>query len=159
MIEIRGLNELKAKLERIKNIEQHAAPLMRQIGETLKNEIEQSFDDEKSPFGQKWQALKPSTLNIKAKKGKSEKILRSSGDLADKWLIKSNNNESKIFNNSNVKGFAYGLTHQFGTTKAGRSHNVKIPARPFLPVDKSGNLAPKSQQMIKNEVVEFLKKL
>ncbi|RKV91566.1 MAG: phage morphogenesis protein, partial [Campylobacter sp.] len=50
----------------------------------------------------------------------------------------------------------YGLVHQFGTNKAGRSKNVKIPARPFLPVDRSGNLPGRAKDVVKKVVIKFV---
>lgn len=159
MIEVKGLEKLQVKLKNLQNLQHRTAPLMTQLGEIVKNSVEDSFESETSPFGERWKPLSKSTLQNKLKKGKSERILRSSGDLADKWLIKTSDNESKIFNNSNTKGFAYGLTHQFGTAQAGRSRNVKISARPFLPVDKSGKLAKDVKREIKAEVISFIKNI
>lgn len=158
MIEVKGLEELQTKLESLQNIEKKTKPLMQTLGNILQNEIEASFENESSPFGQKWQALKPSTIKQKQRHGKSLNILRSDGNLADRWIVKADDKKATVSNNTNKNGFAYGLVHQFGTNKAGRSKNVRIAARPFLPTDKSGNLAPKTKQAIKNEVIDFIKK-
>ena len=50
---------------------------MQTLGNILQNEIEASFENESSPFGQKWQALNPSTIKQKQRHGKSLNILRS----------------------------------------------------------------------------------
>jgi len=156
MIEIKGLEKLQNKLESLQNIEKKTKPLMQTLGNILQNEIEASFENESSPFGQKWQALKPSTIRQKQKLGKSSNILRSDGNLADKWIVKADDKKATVSNNTNKNGFAYGLVHQFGTNKAGRSKNIKIPARPFLPVDKSGNLPSRVKDVVKKVVIKFV---
>lgn len=156
MIEVKGLEELQTKLESLQNIDKKTKPLMQTLGNILQNEIEASFENESSPFGQKWQALKPSTIRQKQKLGKSSNILRSDGNLADKWIVKADDKKATVSNNTNKNGFAYGLVHQFGTNKAGRSKNVRIAARPFLPVDKSGHLPNRTKQAIEDATIEFI---
>ncbi|WP_103596222.1 phage virion morphogenesis protein [Campylobacter concisus] len=156
MIEVKGLEELQTKLKSLQNIDKKTKPLMQTLGNILQNEIEASFENESSPFGQKWQALKPSTIRQKQKLGKSSNILRSDGNLADKWIVKADDKKATVSNNTNKNGFAYGLVHQFGTNKAGRSKNVRIAARPFLPVDKSGHLPNRTKQAIEDATIEFM---
>ena len=156
MIEVKGLEELQTKLKSLQNIDKKTKPLMQTLGNILQNEIEASFENESSPFGRKWQALKPSTIRQKQKLGKSSNILRSDGNLADKWIVKADDKKATVSNNTNKNGFAYGLVHQFGTNKAGRSKNIKILARPFLPVDKSGNLPSRVKDVVKKVVIKFV---
>ena len=156
MIEVKGLEELQAKLKSLQNIEKKTKPLMQTLGNILQNEIEASFENESSPFGQKWQALKPSTIRQKQKLGKSSNILRSDGNLADKWIVKADDKRATVSNNTNKNGFAYGLVHQFGTNKAGRSKSVKIPARPFLPVNRGGKLPSRTKEVVKRIVINFV---
>ena len=156
MIEVKGLEELQTKLKSLQNIDKKTKPLMQTLGNILQNEIEASFENESSTFGQKWQALKPSTIRQKQKLGKSSNILRSDGNLADKWIVKADDKKATVSNNTNKNGFAYGLVHQFGTNKAGRSKNVRIAARPFLPVDKSGHLPNRTKQAIEDATIEFI---
>ena len=157
MIEVKGLEELQTKLKSMQNIDKKTKPLMQTLGNILQNEIEDSFENESSPFGQKWQALKPSTIRQKQKLGKSSNILRSDGNLADKWIVKADDKKATVSNNIKKNGFAYGLVHQFGTNKAGRSKNVRIAARPFLPVDKNRNLPKDLEDVIKKVVIKFIK--
>ncbi|ERJ25062.1 phage virion morphogenesis protein, putative [Campylobacter concisus UNSWCS] len=156
MIEVKGLEELQTKLKSLQNIEKKTKPLMQTLGNILQNKIEDSFENESSPFGQKWQALKPSTIRQKQRRGKSLNILRSDGNLADRWIVKADDKKATVSNNTNKNGFAYGLVHQFGTNKAGRSKNVRIAARPFLPVDKSGHLPNRTKQAIEDATIEFM---
>ena len=157
MIEVKGLEELQTKLKSLQNIDKKTKPLMQTLGNILQNEIEASFENESSPFGQKWQALKPSTIRQKQKLGKSSNILRLDGNLADKWIVKADDKKATVSNNTNKNGFAYGLVHQFGSNKIGRSRNIKIPARAFLPVDKNRNLPKDLEDVVKKVVIKFIK--
>ena len=159
MIEVKGLEKLQAKLKNLQNLQHRTAPLITQLGEMLKNSIEDSFENEKSPFGERHKPLSQSTLKNKLKKGKSERILRRDGNLADNWVLNTTNTKASVSNNTNFKGFAYGLAHQFGANGAGRGKNIKIPARPFLPVDKSGKLAKSVKNEVENEIIGFIKKI
>lgn len=157
MIEVKGLEELQTKLKSLQNIDKKTKPLMQTLGNILQNKIEDSFENESSPFGQKWQALKPSTIKQKQRHGKSLNILRLDGNLADRWIVKADDKKATVSNNTNKNGFAYGLVHQFGSNKAGRSHNIKIPARAFLPIDKNRNLPKDLEDVIKNVMTKFIK--
>ena len=85
-----------------------------------------------------------------------------SGALAGHWVVRASAKSVTVSNNSSSGGFAYGLTHQFGTTRAGKHKKINIPARPFLPIDSSGNLEPKLAKDIndylENEVLKVFKK-
>ena len=113
MIEVKGLEELQAKLKSLQNIENKTKPLMQTLGNILQNKIEDSFENENSPFGQKWQALKPSTIKQKQRRGKSLNILRSDGNLADRWIVKADDKKATVSNNTNKNGFALPLKMPF----------------------------------------------
>lgn len=186
MIEVKGLEELQTKLKSLQNIEKKTKPLMQTLGNILQNEIEASFENESSPFGQKWKPLSSVTVlayyggggikNLKKgnqasfiKNGKrqskqflkkfgaggSKRILRQTGALADKWITKASNQSASVSNNASAGGFPYGLTHQFGT-KSAFGKGISIPARPFLPVDKSGNLPGRVKDVVKKVVIKFV---
>lgn len=159
MIEITGLEAVQRKLRGLSELGHNTEPLMHTIGNIIVNSVKDSFEEEKSLFGEKWSALKPSTVAQKKRKGKSDKILRRDGYLADKWVVDATSKKVVVSNNSKHKGFAYGLVHQFGTHKAGRGKSTFIPARPFLPVNKSGKLQRDIQKLIKTEMIKFIKKI
>lgn len=136
-IEVQGLESVQKKLKTLEDAlspsKMHSTLLT--VGNMVKNNIEESFENESSPFGQKWAPLKANTARVKARRGASSKILRDEGDLADRWLVGVEDDGVSISNNIQSKGYAYGKAHQFGTKH--------IPARPFLPIDDSGNLEPR----------------
>ena len=86
---------------------------MQTLGNILQNKIEDSFENESSPFGQKWQALKPSTIRQKQKLGKSSNILRWDGNLADKWIVKADDKKATVSNNMNKNSFVFAVKNAF----------------------------------------------
>lgn len=95
-----------------------------------------AFEKSQSPMGQAWAPLEEST--IAGRRKGSSKPLIDTGQL-----------RISTFATGTAEGISFGVSgaaaqyagaHQFGTTKAGIRHNVKIPARPFLPLDASGEV-------------------
>lgn len=148
---IKELNSLEARLKNIENIALKKS-LFDDIGNITANTIKDAFINESSPFGDKWQELSKKTKEDKKKKGKSSKILRDSGNLYSNWEVRSTANSVTVSNNSQNNNFAYGLSHQYGSGKR------NIPARPFLPVDKNGNLEKKLKSNIKKLIISRTKK-
>lgn len=162
-IEIKGLEEAKQTLE---NLQDFASPnnmkkIMNTVGNMVYNVAMESFENEKSPFGDKWEGLSKKTEKAKegynystkkAKKGKG-KILRLSGDLEDKWNIKASSNRVEITGNTESdKGYAYGAAHQWGTKR--------VKARKFLPIDDDGYLEDNLKNAIEDMLLgEALKRL
>jgi len=193
-IELQGLEEIQRKLKTLESSLDEAGMRrkLNTVGGMIKNSVMESFENETSPFGQRWKPLSSVTAfanfgggikNIKRgrqnayyKNGKkqkksflsvfgaggSRKILVLSGALAGHWVVRASAKSVTVSNNSSSGGFAYGLTHQFGTARAGRHRNVHITARPFLPVDGSGNLEPRLAKDIndylKEEIIKEFQK-
>ncbi len=174
-IEVKNLDLIQNKLTKLSNAldKNQMQNTNTAIGHIIKNDIEDAFADESSLFGKKWQPLSSNTVmsyftagnknrknkrRVYGKNGKqskaflkkygsrgSKKILRKSGSLADRWQVSANANEVMVYNNmANNGSFAYGLAHQFGA----KTKHGTIPARPFLPIDKHGILAPKTDKAI-----------
>nr|DAV19791.1 MAG TPA: virion morphogenesis protein [Caudoviricetes sp.] len=193
-IDLQGLEEIQRKLQALESSLDEAGMRrkLNTVGGMVKNSVMESFENETSPFGQRWKPLSSVTAfanfgggikNVKRgrqnayyKNGKkqkksflsvfgaggSRKILVLSGALAGHWVVRASAKSVTVSNNSSSGGFAYGLTHQFGTTRAGKHKKINIPARPFLPIDSSGNLEPKLAKDIndylENEVLKVFKK-
>lgn len=49
----------------------------------------------------------------------------------------------------------YAAIHQFGGM-AGRGKKVRIPARPFIPVDRDGNLSPEAERGVLAAIYDHL---
>ncbi|WP_170000335.1 phage morphogenesis protein [Campylobacter sp. RM9328] len=178
-IEIKGLEQIQAKLKTLEGSLSGAQIKVKlnTVGGMILNSIEKSFDDERSPFGERWKPISANTAfayvggrkKAYTKNGKtqragflakfgakgSKRILWQSGNLATRWIVKSDSSSVTVSNNSSNKGFAYGLTHQFGSSK------LNIPARAFLPIDSGGNLEKKLTKRINDylsdEIIKTLK--
>lgn len=122
------LDDLQAveKLRKIANQLENPRRLYGVLGETLKKIHTDRFKAEIAPDGNKWQPLSSRTLELKRKRGKSTKILRQDGYLADKTAYNVRN-DGVEFGSQEI----YARLHQFGG-KAGRGKKVTIPARPWL---------------------------
>jgi len=143
-------NLLRAIQTRIRNM----YPIMREISEIMRDEVEENFAQQGRP---KWTPLKVSTIRRREMEGHwPGKILQLHGHLAASISAKATNTEAIV--GTNVK---YAAIHQFGgktgpvtikpkNKKAlfwpGAEHPVKsvkhpgvaIPARPFLNIPESG---------------------
>ena len=178
-IKITGMEEIEAKLTALQNSlsgAQMKSKLAR-IGEKVRTRIELSFERERSPFGQAWTPLSANTAIAYMRKsgapkgararnrvflakfgaGGSKKILRVTGHLAELWSVDPSETSVTISNNSSNEGFPYGLTHQFGSHN-GWGRGIYIPARPFLPIDKSGTLLPSLQKDIESYLIREIEK-
>ncbi len=93
------------------------------VGEVLVEDVEQRFQTQSDPWGQAWEALKPSTLRSRAARGLSGPILQITRTLA-------NSKYSRLVGRAVVVGLAvgYAVHHQYGAPSAG------LPARPILPM-------------------------
>lgn len=127
------LNDTQAvkSLQQIANQLEQPRRLYGILGETLKKIHTARFKAEQDPDGNNWKALDDRTLALKRKRGKSPKILRQDGYLADKTAYNVSN-DGVEFGSKEV----YARLHQFGG-KAGRGKKVSIPARPWLGVGKN----------------------
>lgn len=178
-IKIIGMEEIEAKLTALQNSLSGAQmkSKLSSIGEKVKLQIELSFERERGPFGQAWAPLSANTAIAYMRKsgapkgararnrvflakfgaGGSKKILRVTGHLAELWSVDPSETSVTISNNSSNEGFPYGLTHQFGSHN-GWGRGIYIPARPFLPIDKSGALLPTLQNDIENYLIREIEK-
>lgn len=134
-IEIQGIESIQKKLKTLDdalNASKMRGTLLT-VGNMVKNSITESFENEMSPFGQKWSPLKIATIKAKARRGESSKILRATGILADTWMVEADGEGVTVSGNAkSPKGYEYGSVHQYGKKR-----------RPFLPIDDAGNLEPR----------------
>lgn len=152
-VEIKGIEGIQKKLKTLDDA--LSASKMRgtllTVGNMVKNSISESFENERSPFGEKWTPLKIATIKAKEKRGESSKILRASGTLADTWMVTTDDNGVTVSGNAkSPKGYVYGRVHQYGKKK-----------RQFLPIDDAGNLEPRLLKTIdtylENKISALLK--
>lgn len=132
-------SELERVLHNAANHLTHTAPLMEDISRQLVTETKLNFDFGGRPA---WAGLSPVTLARRAHGGGA--ILQDSGEL--KGSIKASHTVDTATVGTNLK---YAPTHQFGARQGefGRSDRNTplpwgdIPARPFIPMDKNGDIS------------------
>ena len=144
-----SIEELQGKLERLSKALENKTPLLRRIANTLQNVTEESFDKQASPFGEKWKPNAPKTLQKK----RGNKILIQSGLLSQSFTQKVTGSSAQV----GIR-LEYAAIHQFGG-KAGRGKKANIPARPFMPINKNGEIPKDLGERLENEVVDYLKKV
>lgn len=146
MIEIQGLDEVKRKLTKLSSRLENMTPVMRSIGEEIKHEIDQAFENERSPFGLPWRVRKAVGKNWDH--NNKRKLLYLKGNLSQYWNVQATQSEVSVGTN---KAKEYGAVHQWGSNKtSGRGSG--IPARPFLPIDSHHQLPPKLVMVLKGIV-------
>ncbi len=132
-------SELERVLHNAANHLTHTAPLMEDISRQLVTETKLNFDFGGRPA---WAGLSPVTLARRAHGGGA--ILQDSG------LLKKSINASHTVDTATVgSNSEYAATHQFGAKQGefGRSDRNTplpwgdIPARPFVPMDKNGDIS------------------
>lgn len=145
---ILSIEELQDKLERLSKALENKTPLLRRIANTMQNTIEESFDKQASPFGEKWKPNAPKTLQKK----RGNKILIQSGLLSQSFTQKVTGSSAQVGTNK-----SYAAIHQFGG-KAGRNKKATIPARPFMPIKSNSEIPKDLGERLENEVVDYLKR-
>lgn len=176
-IEIQGIESIQKKLktldDSLSNSKMRSSLLT--VGNMVKNTISESFENERSPFGEKWKPLKIISYHLGYSIGKgknthtksgtqtkafqryssNKRILIESTHLWRGWVVAADENGVEISNNTarTSKGYIYGLAHQYGTKNT--------QARPFLPIDANGNIEPKLLKTIDdylgNKIGDLLK--
>ena len=135
--------EINQKLDQLQEQITDLRPVLNELGNHLLNVTKESFENQTAPDGQTWAPLNLKT--IKEKKGEG-KALWKYGHMQRSLNLDISNIAATLGLNAYSKGYPYPIVHQFGTDDG------KILARPFLPIDKNGNLYPN----IERELIELL---
>jgi len=153
-IELQGVEQLEEALDTLVLKAQDLTPVFHDLGNTLTQGIEESFDNERSFDGTSWEALKPSTIAYKAKHGGSKILQSRDSNLYESIAYDASSNSLMVGVNAYSEGgYPYPLVHQFGTKKAGRDKNTEIVARPFMPIGENGEIYSE----VKVELLALLK--
>ncbi|EKT7765504.1 phage virion morphogenesis protein [Campylobacter coli] len=155
-IEIKGIENFFKACDKLIDMDKHGQSIMAGAGESIRNSIIDSFENERSIFNGKWKSLKPATIKQKIKDGKNKGILKRDGVLSNdlNWQSEPTKSGVKVFNNMQSKsGFKYGLVHQYGSRKK------NIPARSFLPIDNNNVLHQSIRSVIYKDTKDFIVKI
>lgn len=120
-------------------------PLMRALAGALETVTEDNFAAQGRP---RWLGLSPATK--KRRGAGAHMILQDTGRLAGSVSTDYGRDYARVGTN-----VVYAPIHQFGG-KAGRGRKVTIPARPFLPVGKNGELQPEARAVVLGEMQSYL---
>ena len=142
-IVVEGLDEVRDLLARAYSRSQNLEPLMDDIGEKIKIEIERSFQAQRSPFGTPWQQSQRAIAT-------GDKTLYKSGRLHNSFTFESSVNSAKVGTN-----VVYAPIHNYGG-QAGRNNSVTIPQRQFMPINESNQLPNYLVDDIKDLIYEHL---
>jgi phage gpG-like protein len=157
MIQVTGIEEVINALQALskKLSGTHIQQTMQTVGEIVRFDIEENFEQESTSFGVMWK-----------KSHRAGKTLSDSGRLNSSFSINATVSQVEIGTN-----LEYAPIHHFGgiiTAKTDKGlrfkvngrftkkQSVTIPARPYLPIDESGNLAPKTQEAILKKLQEIM---
>lgn len=150
-ITITGLKPLLTDLQKMKD-KVDPDKVAGEIANKIYNAMKEAFEEQQSPFGEKWSPLKPATI---AKKERNKhKILWESGTLQQSTYQRREGYGVFVVGvNAKAKNsdFQYGIAHQWGTKYT--------PQRAFMPVRKSGKLAPRVQQEVATYLSNLLSKI
>lgn len=143
---------VKAMLTRLSQRMGNLTPVMRQIGNTIKNDSLDNFKGQHAPDGTPWKPLSIATRIARAKRvsggglltkngkrtnAKAYAVMTTAKALLDTGILRASVNVLETTPSSVTVGsrLKYAAIHQFGG-KAGRNRKVRIPARPFIGMSK-----------------------
>lgn len=89
-----------------------SARTQKQVAQYLLTRWYERFDTETDPGGNRWQPLKPSTLNQKIAKGQSRRILQATGQMRNSAKIAVTRSRVTIYSEDPKLPF-----HQLGTSR------------------------------------------
>lgn len=163
---------LQDALQRLKERSTNLRPALLGIGEEWIGLVKASFSTSTSPFGDKWAPNAEATYSAhlarfsssySKKTGKltatgSRRIMNKKPLIGETRAL-STTIYSRVDGNTLTIGspMGYAAIHQYGG-KAGRGKKVSIPSRKFMPIDDTGNLAPKARDIALAELEAWLQK-
>ncbi len=163
-IEFTGISDVVSLLRGIQKKTENMRPIMYEIGEIISLSASEAIANQTSPFGNKWTPLKASTTRAYALKnstgGKNlqryNKLVTNKKPLVDTGalsniFVKADNTSVTVGTSATSRGYPYPAVHQFGSNKeSGRGSG--IPARPFLPINKEGQMP----EVVQKQIVKYL---
>lgn len=159
---ITGLDEVNARLGTLSRELADMQPTLEEIGNELANITDESFENQKSPWGEAWTPNSQATLDeYVRKKGKGKSAKAKAALAADKLiLIDSGQLRTSITHEATkdsvtlTAGKVYARIHQLGG-EAGRGKSVTLPARPYMPL-KDEKLNEGTQKVVNDMIMQRL---
>ncbi len=139
-IDVKGLKQLKTKLKDLEKL--NSSELLEAVARPIENATQEAFANETDPWGVSWVNQDSPTYNHLNQTDSMHGSLHS--------IVNSKKEVIVGVNAVSKDGYNYPAVQQFGTK------DERVPARPFLPVDIKGNLAPEVLKDIKESLKEVL---
>lgn len=117
-------------------------PALREIGETLKANIQMGFRDGADPWGRSWDPLRH----------RQGQPLRDTGQLMNSISWRLSGRQGVQIGPSDNAGKS--RMHQFGGISRGAFYGARIPARPYLPIRDSHVDLPQAWAVEVLEIVD-----
>ena len=166
---------IEEALDRLARSARSLEPAMRDIGGLLEKETDDSFRAQGRP---RWRPLSQTTIlnRLMGRDGEGNRrgissILTRDGNLRARARRRLEGGLAILQDTGTLRGsiraspgrysvtigsvLEYAAIHQFGGM-AGRGKKVRIPARPFLPVDRDGNLSPEAERGVLAAIYDHL---
>ena len=148
-------DELQRVLNQAARQTSNTAPLMRTIRAQILSQTQQNFKAQGRP---KWAALSTATIKNYERLGISTVgLLRRSDSLYNSIQTFSDATSATISAGGGNQSGAYAAIQQWGGM-AGRGRNVKITARPYIPIDAEGNLQKEAVTGLNQVLMAHLKR-
>lgn len=135
-------SQLEQGLSQLLKNATNTRPMMRAIATEMVSLTEDNFESE-SWGGDTWEPSR--------RAAKGGKTLQLTGQLAAGISTKVGNGFAQIGSNKQ-----YAAVHHLGG-QAGRGRKVSLPARPYLPINGSGQLQPGAEKKLIDIAIESLK--
>ncbi|WP_324171996.1 phage virion morphogenesis protein [Sulfurimonas sp.] len=152
-IDVKGMKQFQNKLNEIAKLSE--LQLLECVSSPIMEATQIAFETETDPWGNPWENTQSKTFHHLD----SAENPHNSNDTGMRNDLHATVNSKKEvvvgFSVVSDGGYAYPAVHQFGSKKSsGRGSG--IVARPFLPVDIDGNLAPEVKKDIEKNLNSLL---
>lgn len=133
---MRGLTEVESDLVELAARLRNLGPVMEVAGADTVTLIDDSFQTQSSPDGAPWAPLSPTTIALRQKRRGPGPVIPLQDTARLRRSITSNSGPRSFNFGTNVP---YAASHQLGAAiRVFSGKRARIPARPFMPVQKSG---------------------
>ena len=137
--------ELRKRLQLVASRLQNPLELTSTLERVLVSQTLQNFHANGRPA---WAGLSPVTFEIYRKQGITPQGILQRSPAGLKASIQGDHDrDSATVMAGSGQSKNYAAIHQFGGM-AGRGRKVKIPARPYLPIDENGFLQPEAENAV-----------
>lgn len=147
------LQPFEDKLDRL--VEMDFAGLHRKLGNVVLNDTLDAFRKGQSPFGEKWKV----SGRVVAAGGRRKRLgERPAGKtLVDTGRLRASLHVAADQDSAEVgTDLIYARIHQFGGETGRRGARFDMPARPYMPIDENGEMAPKTRETLEKTIAHHI---